>query len=189
VNHAAPPAWTVRSSRTLFRDRWLDIRADECLTGSGTELNPYYVLRYEDWVNVVAVTPGGTVVMIRQYRHGLGQAVLELPGGMSETGEDFAATALRELAEETGYVAPQAVPVCVFPVNPATHTNRLHTFLAMNAVRDRAPQCEAGEDLVVEEHRPAALLDALRQGRFGQSMHVGPILLALEAAGLLAITA
>ena len=73
--------WRTLSSTSVVRDRWIDVRADRCVTPSGVEISPYYVLRYPDWVHVVALTPERGLVLVRQYRHGAGQWFLELPAG------------------------------------------------------------------------------------------------------------
>lgn len=179
------PPWRVLGSRVLVRDRWIDLRADRCVTARGIELDPFYVLGYADWVNAVALTPEGLVVTVRQYRHGIGRPVLELPGGAVDGGEVPALAGARELVEETGYAGAAPRHVCSFPVNPATHTNLIHTCLILDA-RPAAPLArDPGEDMTVHLLEPAALLDEMRAGRFGQSMQVGPFLLALEAAGRL----
>ena len=38
--------WTVRGSRHVHRDRWVSLRADDCVSDEGTEFAPYYVLEY-----------------------------------------------------------------------------------------------------------------------------------------------
>ena len=61
------------------------------------------VLESVDWVNVVALTPEGDSIMIRQFRFGVGYSTLETPGGMVDAGETSRQAAERELFEETGY--------------------------------------------------------------------------------------
>ena len=56
-----------------------------------------------DWVNVLALTPDARLVLVRQFRFGIDDFSLEIPGGVIETGEDPVAAGLRELREETGY--------------------------------------------------------------------------------------
>ena len=56
-----------------------------------------------DWVNVVAVTPEGKIVLVRQFRFGSNSLWLEVPGGVMEKGEDPITAGVRELSEETGY--------------------------------------------------------------------------------------
>lgn len=179
-------SWKILSSRTLLRDRWIDLRAEGCETETGAVLDPYYVLRYPDWVNALAITPEGCAVMIRQYRHAVGRAVLELPGGAVDAADPSpAAAAARELREETGYAAGAMRHVCSLDANPATHSNRIHTFVATGATPAGEPAREAGEDMSVELVPAADLPRLLREGAIGQAMQVGPILLALEAAGRL----
>ena len=61
------------------------------------------VLESVPWVNLVALTPDRRLVMIRQFRFGVGYTTLETPGGMVDPGEDSRAAAERELLEEKGY--------------------------------------------------------------------------------------
>ena len=93
----------VLSSEYLFRRPWLTVRRDSLKLPNG-KLNPeFYVLEYPSWVNVTAITEDGMFVMIRQYRHGLGQVGIELCAGVVEEGEAPLDAARRELEEETGY--------------------------------------------------------------------------------------
>jgi hypothetical protein len=73
--------WHVISSQTLLRDRWIDVRADDCITSVGVKISPYYVLTYPDWVHVVAMTSAGSLILVRQYRHAVSDFLLELAGG------------------------------------------------------------------------------------------------------------
>ena len=80
--------WKVKSSRYLLRERFLTARVDHCVTPAGIEL-PYYVLEYPGWVNVVALDKEDHLILVRQYRHALGDISLELPGGCIDGGESF----------------------------------------------------------------------------------------------------
>ena len=55
-----------------------------------------------------------SVILVRQYRHAIGQHVWELPAGSLEPGEDAVVAALRECHEEIGQLAtrPNALPHC-----------------------------------------------------------------------------
>jgi 8-oxo-dGTP pyrophosphatase MutT (NUDIX family) len=76
-----------------------------------------------DWVNIVALTPEGEVVLVRQFRFGIETLSLEVPGGVIEAGEDPVAAGLRELREETGYVGERGRLIASIHPNPAIHPN------------------------------------------------------------------
>lgn len=90
----------------------------------------FYALQAPDWINVIPVTPQGEVVLVEQFRYGLLQPTLEIPGGMIDPGEEAGEAALRELREETGYEADEMVSLGRVSSNPAILTNFAHLFLA-----------------------------------------------------------
>ncbi len=101
--------------------------------GPGGRVGRFVVLEAPDWAAVVPVVrrEGETFfLMVRQYRHGSDEVSVEFPGGVVEPGEDPAAAAARELAEETGYAASSIRRAgSVYP-NPAFMENRFHVFVA-----------------------------------------------------------
>lgn len=183
--------WQVTSSRTVLKDRWIDLRAESCVTASGTVIEPYYVLTYPDWVHVVALTDADELVLVRQYRHGVGTTVLELPGGAADASDaDMAAAARRELLEETGFGAADIQHITTLFPNPATQSNRLHIMLATGLRREAAQSLDPGEDGLVVEFVPLSVaLAGLQGGLIGQAMHVAGLLLALAKAGRLTLGA
>jgi 8-oxo-dGTP pyrophosphatase MutT (NUDIX family) len=177
--------WRVRSSKTLLKDRWIDVRADDCETASGHRLNPYYVLGYPDWVHVVAVTPDRQLVLVRQYRHAAGSDFLEIPGGTMDPQDlDPATTASRELEEETGYVGSRVRLISSLFANPALQTNRVHVCLVDDSRPLGRPNRDAGEDGMTIHLMPIPQVVAgLHEGLIGQSLHVASLLLGLMAGG------
>ena len=175
--------WIVKRSRPLLKDRWIDLRADDCVTGSGQDVAPYYVLSYPDWVHVVAITPEDCLVLVRQYRHAAGKVVVEIPGGALDASDvNDEAAARRELAEETGYVSSEWTKISSLYPNPATHTNRVHVYLALNATRECAQALDAGEEVEVIVLPIDSVLENLGASGLEQAMHVSAVLLALAAA-------
>ncbi|MDO8629897.1 MAG: NUDIX hydrolase [Phycisphaerales bacterium] len=70
------------------------------------------------------------IVMIRNFRHSVGEELLELPAGTCEPGESIVETARRELIEETGYRARSVNPLGEFYASPGVMTEMMHAFVA-----------------------------------------------------------
>jgi 8-oxo-dGTP pyrophosphatase MutT (NUDIX family) len=131
--------WRVSASRVVHKDRWIHLRADDCLTDEGAVVAPFYVLDYPDWVHVVAFDADDNVLLIRQYRHGLGDISIELPAGAMDADDvDPLVAGARELLEETGHAGTLSLYGTLSP-NPSSHANRMHTVIARDVVRVAAP--------------------------------------------------
>jgi ADP-ribose pyrophosphatase len=113
-----------------------------------TFVNPYnhknvhaFLIDCDQWVNVVATTKAGEMVLIKQFRFGSNRVEVEVPGGTVETGEDPARAAAREL--RVGRVNP----------NPALHRHWCYTFWIKNAEKRGQPQFDGPNeicDVVIE---------------------------------------
>jgi 8-oxo-dGTP pyrophosphatase MutT (NUDIX family) len=102
-----------------------------------------------DWVNVIALTDLGRLILIEQYRHGTDEMTLEIPGGAVDPGESPSSTAARELEEETGYVATELVEIGRVDPNPAFQSNRCWTFLALGCRPDGEIRPDPSEEIEV----------------------------------------
>ena len=107
------------------------IRVDRCELPNGHVLDAH-LLEYDDEIVVFALTRDQQVVLIKQYRHGVQQTILELPGGSVEENESPLEAAKRELMEETGYGSDTFLEVGHGSPNPAIYTNRVFSFLAVD---------------------------------------------------------
>jgi len=134
------------------------------------ERHSFFRIDSADWVNVVPVTSAGEIVMVRQYRHGLREVTLEIPGGMVDAGEAPADAAARELLEETGYRAARIEALGSVNPNPALFGNRLFAFAAHDCERVAEVANESTEETVVELVAPAQLRRLLREGRIDHGL-------------------
>jgi ADP-ribose pyrophosphatase len=94
----------VLSSEAVLHTRVFDVQRERVIEPSGVEATRDIIV-HPGSVVVLPVLPDGSIVLIRQYRHSVGQYLWELVAGRRDGDESFAAGARRELREETGYTA------------------------------------------------------------------------------------
>ncbi len=168
--------WRTLSTRTVAKTPIFQLDAHRRVSEHSGREGEFVTLSCGDWVNVVAVTPQGEVVMIEQFRHGTARPTLEIPGGMVDAGDaDPSVAAARELREETGYVAERLVHLGTVEPNPAIMGNLCHTFLAEGAEHTAEIELDAHEEIDVFTV-PASELPALvRAGRIRHAMVISAL--------------
>jgi ADP-ribose pyrophosphatase len=136
-------------------------------------VHDFHVLEAPDWVNIVPITAAGQVVMVRQYRHGIADVTLEIPGGMVDAADASPlAAARREMVEETGYDSDDVVPLGAIHPNPALQGNRCHTFLARSVVPRGIPVVEGTEHTEPVLVPLADIPDLIRRGTITHALVV-----------------
>jgi ADP-ribose pyrophosphatase len=170
--------WEKVSERTLFQG-WRHIVGRRFRLPNGDE-HEYEVKVEPASAVVLALRDDEQVVLVREFRPGLEESLLELPGGEVEGGEDPREAARRELLEETGYAGELVEAGTMFDCAYSTRVR--HVFVARACRRVAEPRPDAGEAPQVE----LVSLDVFREHlRSGRLTDVGPGYLALDRLGLL----
>ncbi len=157
--------WTFLGSERKFSDRLIAVDHDLYRVDGRERPNTFTVIRTSDWINVIPVTADGSIVFIRQFRHGIREVTLEIPGGAIDSRDASPLdAAARELLEETGYRAARWEDLGFVTPNPALQDNRCHTFLATGAFRDGEPRPDPFERIEVVVLDAPAAKRVLRDG-------------------------
>jgi len=123
-------SWKYLSSREIGDFRVLKIRQYRYLFLPTQREADFVVCDSTDWAMVIPITTDGQVVLVRQYRHGVRELVLEIPGGLLEPGEPVEQGAVRELREETGYDCQSVRLLSRLLPNPSINSATLHVAVA-----------------------------------------------------------
>jgi 8-oxo-dGTP pyrophosphatase MutT (NUDIX family) len=136
-------------------------------TAEGT----FALLNSPDWVNIIPLTPAHAVVMVKQYRHGIDDFTLEVPGGLVDRGEDPLLAGMRECEEETGFAGDgQAVFLGKNQPNPAFMNNLCFTYLWTNCTRKASQMLDGNEDIEVVEIPLIHIPHLIREGVLQHSL-------------------
>jgi ADP-ribose pyrophosphatase len=154
------------------------LRIDKCELANGNLLDAT-IFEFRSWANIVALTRNGDVVLVKQYRHGICQALVEFPGGVVDDDEDPMAGARRELLEETGYTSSNIIEIGKIYPNPALQTNTLHCFLALDAEKVSGQNLDAGEDIEVHLIPLDELIAMAKRGEFPHALMTAVLFSAL----------
>jgi 8-oxo-dGTP pyrophosphatase MutT (NUDIX family) len=123
-----------------------------------------------DWVNIIALTADEKVVLIEQYRHGIGKVTLEIPGGTVDPGEDPITAGLRELAEETGYTGEDVTVIGTVTPNPAILNNVCTTLLVRDVACTCAPHLDSMEEIAVRLEPLESIPGLITSGQIDHSL-------------------
>ncbi|MDE6415738.1 MAG: NUDIX hydrolase [Duncaniella sp.] len=168
--------WKILSSEYLITRPWLTARRDTVKYPDGRVNDEYYVLEYPTWINVIARRTDGMFVMVEQYRHGIGEVLVELCAGVAEKGETPEEAARRELLEETGYGNGRWSLLTVLSANPGSQNNLSYSFLAEDVeLIDDEQHLDDTEDLNVKLLTRDELFNMLAEDKVRQSLMAAPL--------------
>ncbi len=154
------------SSELLYQGRVVSLHRDQVAMPDG-QVVERVVVEHHGAVGVVPVTEDGDVVLVRQWRYPTGGALLEIPAGGLEPGEDPEAAAIRELQEEIGYRPGKLVKIGEFFTAPGFCSELLHLYLATDLTPSRLPG-DDDEDIEVVQiplTEVMACPEAIRDGK------------------------
>ena len=182
--HAEPDGmgesrWRVTSSSYVVDTEHLRLRKDRIELPDGRTIDDYYVRESRGFVVIFATTLDRRVVLVRQYKHGIGKVLLELPAGAIDPGETPLQTAQREFTEETGYTGTMEL-VRTFCTDPTNADTVAYLFCAPNAQLTGKQNLGLGEEITVELATFDELHALVRDGTIDSVTHVAAIYSMLD---------
>ncbi|MBD2448874.1 NUDIX hydrolase [Nostoc sp. FACHB-152] len=173
--------WKILQSEMVLNYRWCKVRQDKIELPNGQVIDDYFVSIKPEIAIILPITKNKEVIFVRQYRHAVGDFFIELPAGHFHTAQESAKTAaIRELQEETGYLAKQVREVAVFYDKPSKDTNRIHLFLAEDVVKVSEQNLDITEEIEVILIPVDLVFDKIAQGEISVSGTIAALFLGLQ---------
>ena len=165
------PSFKTFSTEYINRHQYFTARKDGYETPDGKIVDPYFVVELPVSVCAMAITQENEVILVEQYRHPIGQKILELPGGFIDEGENPQQAVARELLEETGYSFDQFHYLGQTAANPGVLNNFTHLFLATGGVKTAEQSLDANEEITIHFKALGEIKQLLADNAIVQSMH------------------
>jgi len=145
-----PRRWKTLANEVVYHTPIFDLQRRRASHPRRGERD-FYILDATDWINIIPLTRDRQVVMVRQFRHGIADFTIEIPGGMVDADDASPMhAARREMIEETGYDSEAIIALGKVHPNPAIEGNICHSFLARNVTLGRKPRETGAEETHVE---------------------------------------
>ena len=158
--------WKTRSCKVLLeRIPWFEVLVEEVELPGGKIVSDYHQIRMPHYTAVFAVTQEQRIMVLRCYRHAVGEVTLTMPGGMLEVEEDPMAGIKRELLEETGYIAHEWQSLGAFLGNSTRGCGTYHLFFARGAHQIQLPDSGDLEELELLFWNRSEVESAIEKGQ------------------------
>lgn len=166
------------SSQHIYWGKVVGLRLDTVELPSGRQALRE-VVEHGQCVAMVVRDAQGQVLLVRQFRQAAGRAMLEIPAGGVDPGEDIEACVRRELREETGYLPRKVTRLGGFFSSPGFCTEYLHLFLAEEL--EASPlTAEDTESIEVVSVPRAEIPRLIASGEICDAKSIAGLLLALS---------
>lgn len=162
------------SSERVYEGRVIAVRVDTIRDEQGGVLRRD-VVEHPGAVAIVPLTDDGRIVMVTQYRHPVGEWLLEIPAGTLEEGEDPDWCAARELEEETGYTASSLRRLFSMYMAPGYCTELLHVYVAEGLAPGEA-RPDDDERIEVTMVALSDVADMVRDGRIRDAKTIAALM-------------
>lgn len=143
----------------------------------------FYAVETLPCASIIALTGRREVVMVRQYRHGIRGVTLELPGGLVEKGLSPEETAKKELLEETGYRAGNAVLLGKAYPQPAILNTSFYCYFSETVEKAGEQNLDSTEDIEVVLLPLEKVREYIKSGQINHALVVASFFWYFERFG------
>ena len=159
--------WKVLKEQDVSPSPWFPVLQHTVELANGQIIDDYFFSPLGDVVMVLAITPKNEVVLVRQYKHGLGEILLELPGGMQQKDTSILQSAINELEEEVGIkaTADDLISLGKITNNPTKTRQITYGYIVFNAQFNSQQKLDVTENIEVITMSAPQVLEYAKEGK------------------------
>mgnify|MGYP001204383260 CR=1 FL=1 len=163
------------TTKSIFDGKIVRVRTDTVSLPNGRRAMRE-VVEHDASVVVVPIDSEDNVLLVRQYRYPVGQALLEAPAGMVEDSEAPDHCAQRELQEEIGYLSRDLRALGGFWMSPGFCTEFMYAYEARDLVASKL-EADFDENIQIERVPFSGILDLIRTSEIQDAKSISALLM------------
>ncbi|MGJ5640785.1 NUDIX hydrolase [Formosa sp. S-31] len=158
--------WKIISETDVSPSPWFPIQKHTIELPNGTLIDDYYITTLGNVAMVLPITTDNEIVMVKQYKHGIKEVVIELPAGFQQNGKSIEDSALAELEEETGIKTSldKLIPIGKIANVPTKSSQISFGFLATGVTFNSTQNLDINEDIEIIKRTPTETLKMIQNG-------------------------
>lgn len=141
--------WEILYEEDISPSPWFPLYKHKVKLPNGKVVEDYYLSKVGNVAMIVPITTKKEIVFVRQYKHGAGEVIIELPAGRIKTGHEPVETAKIELEEETGYCSNELTYLGTIFGEPSKDTFKVYGYLTKNLSLKHLQKFDENEDIEV----------------------------------------
>lgn len=175
--------WKTLSSTLVFDNKWFPIFKEVVELPNGKIIDDYYLWKKFDVAMVVPLTKKNKMILVKQYKHGSKEIMIEFPAGYADKNESIENCAKRELLEETGYETEKLDLLGKLVSDPTKAMGITEVYLAQNAVKVSDQHLDENENIEILEVEIKKVLKMIYSGIICAPSTIASMFLVLKRIG------
>ncbi len=173
--------WKILESNYVIDNQWCRVKQDKVQLPNGLIVDDYFVNIRPEIVLIFPITINQEVVLVRQYRHGVEEILIELPAGTFDPQQESSMDAAhRELEEETGYRASELISLAQIYDNPVKDKTLIHIFMAPDVVLTSQQNLDITEEIEVILIPLTEIKETILSGKIQVAGSISALFIGLE---------
>jgi ADP-ribose pyrophosphatase len=170
--------WKILQEKDISPSPWFPLYLHKVEMPNGKIIDDYYLSKHDNVAMIAPITRDGKIVLVRQYKHGVEEVILELPAGRIEKNLSPLEAAFKELKEETGVVADNLIFLGEILTSPTKDSTRVYCYLALDVEITGEQDLDETEEINVEVYPLSDLKSLISSGEFKGSEALATLLKA-----------
>ena len=161
--------WKLMHEDDISPSPWFPLFRHKVKLPNGRVVDDYYLSKVGDVAMIVPITIDKKIVFVKQYKHGAGEVIVELPAGRIKNGSDPEVVAKTELEEETGYYTDKLIELGIVYGEPSKDTFKVYGYLAPELEIKHEQKFDKNEEIITIEISAKMVDRAIIRGKIKAS--------------------